>query len=58
MQSGGHADCLTAEQVTVAQKLYGGPVNPVTHAAIYPGFARGSELEWDVMIPEGRAAAV
>jgi feruloyl esterase len=51
--AGDAPDCLTADQVTVAQKLYGGPINPVTHAAIYPGFARGSELEWDVMIPEG-----
>lgn len=46
-------DCLTAKQVATARKLYAGPANPVTHAVLYPGFSRGSELDWDLMIPEG-----
>lgn len=46
-------DCLTAEQVATARKLYAGPTNPVTHAEIYPGLTRGSEFDWDSMIPRG-----
>jgi feruloyl esterase len=48
-------DCLTAEQVATARKLYAGPTNPVTHAAIYPGLTRGSEFDWGSMIPRGGA---
>ena len=46
-------DCLTAEQVTTARKLYGGPGNPITHEAIYPGLTRGSEFDWNSMTPQG-----
>lgn len=39
------ADCLTAPQVDLLQKTYQGPVNPRTGAVIFPGPARGTELE-------------
>ena len=38
-------DCLTAPQVDLLQKLYVGPVNPRTNESIFPGMARGSELD-------------
>lgn len=44
-------DCLTTEQVTTARKLYDGPRNPVTHALIYPGLTRGSEFDWNSLVP-------
>ena len=53
-KAGDAPDCLTAAQVTTARKLYGGPRNPMTHAAVYPGLTRGSELDWDSMIPLGK----
>lgn len=53
-RAGDGPDCLTAEQVAAARKLYDGPRNPVTHASIYPGWTRGSELDWDSMIPLGQ----
>lgn len=40
------ADCLTAEQVAVAQKIYAGPKNPRTGAQLYPGLVVGSEAGW------------
>lgn len=40
------ADCLTADQVAVAQKIYAGPKNPRTGAQIYPGYPVGSESGW------------
>jgi len=46
-------DCLTAAQVATARKLYDGPRNPATHASLYPGMTRGSELDWDTMVPQG-----
>ena len=52
-KAGDGADCLTAEQVDTARKLYAGPANPVTHAAIYPGLTRGSEFDWRQMTPKG-----
>jgi feruloyl esterase len=45
--------CLTAAQVATAKKIYDGPRNPITHASIYPGLTRGSELDWDSMMPQG-----
>jgi feruloyl esterase len=39
-------DCLTAEQVAVAKKIYAGPKNPRTGAQIYPGYPVGSEAGW------------
>ncbi|MDB5446852.1 MAG: tannase/feruloyl esterase family alpha/beta hydrolase [Phenylobacterium sp.] len=38
--------CLTDAQVTAARAIYGGPRNPRTGAAIYPGPSLGSELDW------------
>jgi feruloyl esterase len=38
-------DCLTAPQVDFLQKIYAGPVNPRTQESIFPGMARGSELD-------------
>ncbi len=43
-------DCLTAPQVYLLQQTYAGPVNPRTKEAIFPGPARGAELE---MFPFG-----
>lgn len=40
------ADCLTAEQVAVARKIYAGPKNPRTGAQIYPGLPVGTESGW------------
>jgi feruloyl esterase len=40
------ADCLTAEQVQAAQKIYAGPTNPRTGEQIYPGYLPGSEGGW------------
>ncbi|MFT3720721.1 tannase/feruloyl esterase family alpha/beta hydrolase [Pseudorhodoferax sp.] len=40
------ADCLTAEQVAVARKIYAGPKNLRTGAQIYPGYLPGSEAGW------------
>jgi feruloyl esterase len=52
-KAGDSPDCLTSAQVTTAKKLYDGPRNPVTYASIYPGLTRGSELDWDSMMPQG-----
>lgn len=38
--------CLTAAQVATARALYAGPTDARTGAALYPGFAPGSEIEW------------
>jgi feruloyl esterase len=40
------ADCLTADQVAVAQKIYAGPKNPRTGVQIYPGLPVGTESGW------------
>jgi feruloyl esterase len=39
------ADCLTAAQVLLMQQIYAGPSNPRTGESIFPGPARGSELD-------------
>lgn len=39
-------DCLTADQVTAAKKIYAGPKNPRTNAQIYPGQPVGTESGW------------
>lgn len=41
--------CLTAPQVEAANKIYGGPKNPRTGKQIFPGMARGSELNWGAL---------
>lgn len=38
-------DCLTAAQVETVRLIYQGPRNPRTGAALYPGFAFGSEAD-------------
>jgi len=38
-------DCLTKPQVYLMRQFYTGPVNPKTGKSIFPGPARGSELE-------------
>jgi hypothetical protein len=40
------ANCLSAAQVRQAQRLYSPTRNSSTGEALYPGFARGSELAW------------
>lgn len=40
------ADCLTADQVAVARKIYAGPRNPRTGAQLYPGLPVGTESGW------------
>lgn len=37
--------CLTHQQVTSVRKIYSGPVD-TAGKSIYPGYARGSELNW------------
>lgn len=44
--SGQHEQCLSALQVTAAQKVYAGPSNPRTGRSVYPGLMPGSELGW------------
>jgi feruloyl esterase len=39
--------CLTAAQVGIFEKIYQGPMNPRTHAAILSGLTPGTELGWD-----------
>jgi feruloyl esterase len=50
--AGDAPNCVTAAQVATAKRFYGGPVNPVTGASIYPGLPRGSELAWDGATPK------
>ncbi len=42
-------DCLTAAQVDAARKIYATATNPLSGEKIFPGLARGSELEWAAM---------
>ncbi|MGJ7916177.1 tannase/feruloyl esterase family alpha/beta hydrolase [Massilia sp. LXY-6] len=43
---GADADaCLSPQQVASVRKIYAGPVD-ASGASIYPGYARGSELNW------------
>jgi feruloyl esterase len=50
--------CLTEAQVTALKKLYDGPRNPRTGAAIFPGWARGSELGWSRLVAEGNLGSL
>ncbi len=43
-------DCLTPPQIAALQKIYDGPKNPRTGAAIFPGFAMGAEAAWSGMV--------
>jgi len=47
-KQGDGADCLTAPQVEMLKKLYGGPVNPRTGESIFPGMPVGGELQWAI----------
>ena len=42
----GASDCLTGGEVTMARVMYGPVANSLTKAAITPGYAAGSELNW------------
>ena len=44
-KAGDGPDCLTAAQVYLLRETYAGPVNPRTREVIFPGPARGAELE-------------
>lgn len=39
-------DCLTADQIDAALKIYAGPKNPRTGEQLYPGWPVGSEAGW------------
>lgn len=39
-------DCLTANQVSLIDRIYQGPVNPRTHQVIFPGPAKGNEAQF------------
>jgi feruloyl esterase len=61
-KSGDAPTCLTADQLTAVDALYQGPVDPVTHRQIFPGFTRGSETFWrqvlvGLSIPGGSSAS-
>jgi pimeloyl-ACP methyl ester carboxylesterase len=38
--------CLTAAELGAVEKMYTGPVNPRTHAKLYPGLYPGGEVGW------------
>ena len=45
-KAGDAANCLTPAQIDAVKAIYRGPVDPVTHATIYPGPVVGSEATW------------
>jgi feruloyl esterase len=45
-KNGDGPDCLTASQIDVARKIYGGTTNPRTGDSLFPGRPPGSELGW------------
>ena len=47
--NGQTSGCLTAEQVAEAQALYSAVRDPVNGLILYPGFARGSEINWSLI---------
>jgi feruloyl esterase len=42
--------CFTSAQLAGLSKVYAGAKNPITNASIFPGYAKGSELEWNTWI--------
>jgi len=53
---GNQANCLSAAQVETARKIYQGPHNSKTGAAIYPGYPAGSEaVQWSQWITGPKA---
>jgi hypothetical protein len=51
-------ECLTPPQITALQKIYEGPTNPRTGAAIFPGFAMGGEAGWSGMVANRSASGL
>ncbi|WP_186107761.1 tannase/feruloyl esterase family alpha/beta hydrolase [Burkholderia gladioli] len=49
-------DCLTAVQVGALQRIYSGPVNPVTGAQLSYGYLHGTELDFSTAAPTPDAA--
>jgi len=52
-KAGDAATCLTAGEVAALRKIYQGPVDPKTHAQVFPGYTAGSEAQpgtWSVWI--------
>lgn len=47
-KTGDAPDCLTEAQVFLVRQMYQGARDPQTGAVIFPGPARGSELEWSM----------
>jgi feruloyl esterase len=43
------SQCLTPAQLATAQAIYSPPVNPRTHATVYPAMPPGSELGWGAL---------
>lgn len=44
--------CLTGPQLAALRKIYAGPANPRTKAAIFPGFAIGGEAGWTNLVKD------
>ena len=42
-KAGDTSECLTKGQVAALSKIYNGPINPLTGAQIFPGYAMGTE---------------
>lgn len=40
------SNCLSAEEIAVAKKIYAGPKNPRSGAQLYPGLPVGTEAGW------------
>ena len=59
-KNGDGPNCLTAQQVETARKIYTPATNPRTGKAIFPPFTRGSEMGWGSTAggPEPYATAV
>src|SRR5207247_5417605 len=49
---------LTPPQITALQKIYEGPKNPRTGAAIFPGFAMGGEAGWSGIVANRGASGL
>jgi feruloyl esterase len=45
-KKGDGSNCLSPEQVSALEKIYGGPTNPRTGKKLYPGHLPGSEVGW------------
>ena len=45
-KDGDGPSCLTAPQLTLAKRIYSGPMNPRTGQQLFPGLEPGSEMGW------------